>query len=70
MADKKRSDRIAQQKHRGSKRSYVTEIENLQIIIAWQAGELSEGMAAKIMGVDRLTLRTMRDKAISAGRPS
>lgn len=32
------------------------------IIIAWQKGQLSEGKAARLIGVDRLTLRTMRDE--------
>lgn len=31
------------------------------IIDAWQKGRISEGKAAKMLGVDRLTLRTMRD---------
>lgn len=31
------------------------------IIDAWQKGRISEGKAASMIGVDRLTLRTMRD---------
>jgi hypothetical protein len=31
------------------------------IIDAWQKGRISEGKAASMLGVDRLTLRTMRD---------
>jgi hypothetical protein len=64
---KRRLDRLSQQKHRDSKRSYVTEIENLQIILAWEAGELSEGQAAKALEVDRVTARDMRLRAIQAG---
>jgi len=40
------------------KRSYA---ENLQIMVAWLYGEISEGKAARIIGVDRLELRTMSD---------
>ena len=31
------------------------------IIYAWQKGRISEGQAARLLGVDRLTARTMRD---------
>lgn len=61
---KRRKDRFYQQRHRGSRRSYVTEIENLNVLVAWQAGTLSEGQAAKRLNVDRLSLREMRDTAI------
>ena len=64
---KRRYDRLAKQKERGSKRSYVTEIENLKIILAWEAGELSEGQAARAIQVDRVTLRDMRIEAINSG---
>lgn len=37
---KRRQDRLAQQKHRGSKRSYVTEIENLCVLLAWESEQL------------------------------
>lgn len=57
---KRRYDRLKQQKHRGSKRSYVTEIENLRTLLAWETGQLSEGQAARKIGVDRVTLRDMR----------
>jgi hypothetical protein len=65
--NKQRLDRLAQQKHRGSKRSYVTEIENLKIILAWQSGNLSEGQAARALCMDRVSLRVMRDDAIKRG---
>ncbi len=65
--NKQRYDRLAQQKSRSNKRSYVTEVENLQIILAWQAGKISEGVAAREIGVDRLQLRTMRDNATQHG---
>jgi hypothetical protein len=63
----KRYNRLAKQKARNSKRSYVTEIEDLQIIVAWLYGDLSEGRAARALGVDRVSLRTMRDAAVYAG---
>lgn len=64
---KRRSDRLAQQKHRKGKASYVTEIENLQIILAWEAGELSEGQAAKALRVERVALRDLRRIAVNSG---
>lgn len=39
------------------------------IIDAWQLGRISEGKAARLLGVDRLTLRTMRDELL-ASEPS
>lgn len=66
-ARKRRQDRLAQQRHRGNKRSYVTEVENLKIILAWEAELLSEGQAAKAIGVDRVTLRDMRFQAMHVG---
>lgn len=66
-ARKQRRDREAQQRHRGSKRSYVTEIENLQVLIARVAGELSEGQAARALGVDRVTERVMELDAVKVG---
>lgn len=64
--DKRRRDRLSQQRHRGSRRSFVTEIENLNVLVAWQVGTLSEGQAAKCIGTDRVSLREMRDAAIQA----
>lgn len=64
---KRRSDRLSQQKHRGSRRSYVTEIENLQVLLAWEFGELSEGQAARATKMDRVSLRQLRLKNIQAG---
>jgi len=63
--EKRRLDRAYQRNHRGSKRSYVTEIENLRVLLAWEAGELSEGQAAKRLGLDRIDLRDMRIKVIA-----
>lgn len=67
MSNKQRADRLAQQRHRGSRRSYVTEIENLQILLAWASGDLSEGQASKALGVGRVEARKMYDDACSSG---
>lgn len=63
--EKRRQDRLAQQRHRGSKRSYVTEIENLRVLLAWEAGHLSEGQAARILGLHRIDLRDMKFREIA-----
>jgi gamma-glutamyl phosphate reductase len=65
--DKRRYNRLAQAKHRKSKRSYKTELENAQIMLAWLNADLSEGQAAKALGMDRLSLRIARDDAIAEG---
>lgn len=36
-----------------------------EVLVAWQAGELSEGQAARLLGVDRLDLRALRDEAVA-----
>ena len=64
---KRRADRAAQQRHRGSKRSYVTEVENLRLLLAWEAGELSEGQVAKHTALPRVDLRDLRLREIQAG---
>lgn len=65
--DKRRYDRLAKQRERGSSRSYVTEIEDLKILLAWEAGELSEGQAMKALGVDRVSARVKKQEAIKEG---
>lgn len=64
---KQRRNRLYQAKHRGSRRSYKTELENIRVLLAWEAAELSEGQAAEAIGVDRVTLRVMRDGCIAHG---
>lgn len=64
---KQRLDRLAQQRHRGSRRSYVTEIENLQVLLAWEAGELSEGQVATVLKMDRVSVRELRREAVRLG---
>ncbi len=65
--EKRRYDRIAQLRHRNGKRSYVTEIENLKILLAWEHGDLTEGQAAKALQVDRMDARQMIWDAIEEG---
>jgi hypothetical protein len=64
---KRRENRIAQANHRGSTRSVKTELEDTLLILAWEAEQLSEGQVASLLGIDRVTLRRMREAAISAG---
>ena len=62
-----------QAKRRGG-RSYVSEIKALQeqvrrleICMAWEAGEIGESTAMKLMGIDRLSAREVRLTAIARG---
>ena len=64
---KQRYNRLHQSKHRGSARSYKTELENMMVLLAWLNADLSEGQASKALGVDRISLRIMRDGAIAQG---
>lgn len=64
---KQRADRLAQQRHRNSKASPVTEKENALILLAWEAGELTEGQAMEALGVDRIGARLKREAGIGAG---
>jgi hypothetical protein len=56
-----RYNRIAQAKHRGSKRSHVTELEDALLILAWEAELLSEGQVSRLLDEDRVTLRLRRE---------
>lgn len=40
------------------------EIERLTILLGWEAGELSEGQAARLLGLDRLALRRKRQDVL------
>lgn len=64
---RQRAARIAQAKHRGTKASHKTELENLQLLLCWESTDLSEGQLSKLLDVDRITLRQMRLDAIDAG---
>lgn len=64
---KQRADRIAQAKHRGTRRSVKTELENTLLLLAWESADLSEGQVSSMLNVDRITLRKMRTDAINEG---
>lgn len=60
-----RRARIYQTNHRGG-RSHKTEKENMQILLLWEAGLLSEGQVAKALDMDRVAVRMLRDGAIAS----
>ena len=62
-----RKSRQHQAKHRGSARSYKTELENLQLLLCWEVDQLSEGQVVALLDIDRVTIRKMRLEAIDAG---
>lgn len=41
--------------------------KQLEICLAWEAGELSEGRAAKLLGLDRVSARQVKGDAIARG---
>lgn len=63
-----------QRRRRKGKRSYLSEIEDLteqvrrlEICLAWEAGELSESTAMKLLGVSRVEAREIRSQGIARG---
>jgi hypothetical protein len=42
--------------------------ERADVLIAWAAGEISEGNAAKLLGMDRVSAREQLQAAIERGR--
>lgn len=60
----RRQARIAQAKHRGTKASLKTELENLLLLLAWESEILSEGQVSKILDLDRVSIRKMRLAAL------
>lgn len=62
-----RKARVAQAAHRETRRSYKTELENLQLLLCWEAEQLSEGQMSALLDIDRVTIRKMRLDAIDAG---
>lgn len=57
---KRRAARIAQAKHRGTKASHKTDLENTLIMLAWEAEMLSEGQCSRMLDMDRVSLRKLR----------
>lgn len=64
----RRKARRFQQKSRGDVKSAADLFENAAILIAWEAGEVSEEQASKAMDVDRVTAREARLQMIAFGR--
>ncbi len=44
------------------------EADQMRIILAWEAGELSEGLAARLLGLEIVELRELRLEAVAAGK--
>lgn len=63
----RRQAREAQARHRGSRASYVTAMENALLILAWEAAELSEGQVSAMLDMDRVSLRKLREDLIDRG---
>lgn len=65
---KRRQNRAAQAKRRNSGTSYKTDAENIGLLLLWEADELSEGQIASALRIDRVTLRSMRARAIAVAQ--
>lgn len=52
---------------RGTKRCLKTEADAACVLLAWEAGEITEGRAAKLLKTDRVSLRGLRLKMIEQG---
>lgn len=57
---KQRAARVAQAKHRGTKASHKTEMENALLMLAWESETLSEGQVSRLLDLDRVSVRQMR----------
>ncbi len=63
-----RANRAYQAKHRGGTAcNYRTEMEDALIMLAWEAGELSEGQVARALALDRVSARVMKLEATRKG---
>lgn len=40
----------------------------LEVLLAWESGELSEGQACRLLGTDPVSARGMRTEAVAAAR--
>ena len=61
---RRRKARLAQAKHRGTRQSIKTELEDVLLLLAWEAEQLSEGQMAGLLDMDRITPRKKRLDAI------
>lgn len=62
-----RQARLYQAKHRGSKASHVTDLEDALLMLLWEAEILSAGQVAEIMDTDLLTIRHRRQELLEKG---
>ncbi len=66
---KARKSRQYQHRSRGDKHSAADKVIELRIILALEAGQITEGIAAKLLtDGDRVALREKRLRAIAIGR--
>ena len=68
----RRINRQAQKKWREARKrqklSLKTELENAQIMLAWECGLLSEGQVCAALGLGQIEARTLRDSTMTAGQ--
>lgn len=65
---KKRGVRRHQEKYRGyNKYSGQDAAQILSVLLAWEAGELTEGQASKALGTDRVSARHAKIQMIERG---
>lgn len=50
------------------RRSYVTELENLQVLWAWEVGDIPAEQTAEFIGCEMYELQRLRQEAIEAGK--
>ena len=65
--DRQRYMREYQARRRGTKRSYKSEADSACVLLAWEAGEITEGVAAKLLGIDRVSARERKQCMIMRG---
>lgn len=64
-----RKIRLAQRKWTGYQHSARDKAEDLSMLLAWEAGEVSEGVLSKVLDAgDRVKLRERKMRAIALGR--
>jgi len=66
-AIKRRYNRAAVSKSRNGENSYIRMYEDALIMLAWEAGELSEGQVVVALEADRIDQRQKRIDAIRMG---
>jgi hypothetical protein len=67
LAVARRRARGYQGASRGDKQSARTKLENAAILMALEAGEITEGIACRALELDRLSIREMRLRLTASG---